>query len=81
MKVRKQIQIVIEMDEKLYNYMQTEEYDKHLDRRFDYQIRFAVKDGTPLPKDHGRIVDISKIDKDRIESDNPVISLTVMANA
>lgn len=44
------MQVVIEIDEKLYNYMQTEEYDKHLDKRFDYQIRFAVKDGTPLPK-------------------------------
>ena len=47
------MQVVIEMDEELYNYMQTDEYDEHLDKRFDYQIRFAVKDGIPLPKVHG----------------------------
>lgn len=30
-----------------------------------------------LPKGHGKIVDLGKIDKDRIERDNPVIYLTV----
>jgi hypothetical protein len=45
------MQIVIKIDEKLYNYMQTEEYDKHLDKRFDYQIRFAVKNGIPISKE------------------------------
>lgn len=50
------MQIVIEIDEKLYNYMQTEEYDKHFDKRFDYQIRFAVKDGIPVQKGH-KIID------------------------
>lgn len=42
------MKIVIDIDEELYNYIQTEEYDEHLSKRFDYQIRFAVKDGTPL---------------------------------
>ena len=37
----------------------------------------AVANGTPVPKGHGKIVDIGKIDKDRIEKDNPVIYLTV----
>lgn len=27
----------------------------------------AIKNGMPLPKEHGRIVDIGKIDNDRIE--------------
>lgn len=44
------MQVVIEIDEELYNYMQTDVYNERLDKRFDYQIRFAVKDGTPLPK-------------------------------
>ena len=30
-----------------------------------------------LPKGHGKIVDLGKIDEDRIEKDNPVIELTV----
>ena len=37
----------------------------------------AIKNGTPLPKEHGKIVDIGQIDNDRIERDNPVIYLTV----
>lgn len=37
----------------------------------------AIKNGTPLPKGHGRLVDISKIDEDRMESDNPIIYLTI----
>ena len=44
------IELVIKIDEELYNYMQTEKFDEHLDKRFDYQVRFAVKNGTPLPR-------------------------------
>ena len=40
-------------------------------------LREAVRKGTPLPQGHGRIVDIGKIDNDKIESDNPIIYLTV----
>lgn len=44
---------------------------------YQCDIREVLKSGTPLPEGHGRIVDIGKIDDDRIESDNPVISLTI----
>lgn len=37
----------------------------------------AIKNGTPLPKGHGRLIDISKLDNDRIDSDNPIIYLTI----
>ena len=56
------MEIVIDIDEELYNYIQTEGYDEHLDKRFDYQIRFAVKNGTPLPKEHRDLI-IEKDDK------------------
>ena len=56
------MQVVIDIDEKLYNYIRTEEYDKHLDKRFDHHIRLAVKNGTPLSKGHGRIGDLDKLD-------------------
>lgn len=36
-----------------------------------------VAKGIPLPKGHGRLIDISKLDNDRIESDNPVIYLII----
>ena len=44
---------------------------------YQCDIREVLKNGTPLPEGHGRIVDIGKIDDDKIESDNPVISLTI----
>lgn len=40
-------------------------------------ITKAIANGTPVPKGHGKIVDISKIDDDRMDSDNPVINLTI----
>jgi hypothetical protein len=55
------MKLVIDIDEKLYDYMQTEVYDRHLDKRFDYQIRFAVKKGEPLPKGHGDLIDRSDL--------------------
>ena len=55
------MQVVIDIDDELYNYMKTEEYDEHLNKRFDHQIRFAVKDGTPLPKGHGRLINENEL--------------------
>lgn len=37
----------------------------------------AIRNGTLIPAGHGRIVDLGKIDKDRIDSNNPVISLMI----
>lgn len=37
----------------------------------------CVRRGVQLPKGHGRLIDISKIDEDRVESDNPIIYLTM----
>ena len=54
------MEIVINISDELYNYMCSEQpYDKHLDKRFDFQIRNSVKKGTPLPKGHGDLVDAS----------------------
>ena len=54
-----------------------EEYDAIKKHPNWYNIGQLIANGTPLPKGHGKIVDISKIDDDRIESDNPVIYLTI----
>lgn len=74
------MQLVIDIDEKLYNYMQTDEYNEHLDKRFDYQIRFAVKDGTPLPKGHGRIGDLDSIMNDISNSINEMTNIGIMVD-
>ena len=57
------MQIVIDIPKELYDYIQTEKYDEHLDKRFDYMSRFAIKDGTPLPEHHGDLKDVDEIVK------------------
>ena len=65
------MQIVIELDEKLYT------TTKSLPDFMCDTLQTAIKNGVPLPEGHGKLIDISTIDKDRIEQDNPVIYLTV----
>lgn len=40
----------------------------------------AIANGIQLPKGHGKLIDISKIEQDRIEKDNPIIYLTIDGN-
>ena len=40
-------------------------------------ITHAIINGTPLPKGHGKLVDIGKLDNDITERDNPIIYLTI----
>jgi hypothetical protein len=63
------IELVIKIPEEKLNIIKNSIYDP--------DIYKAIANGTPLPKGHGRIVDIGKIDEDKIESDNPIIYLTV----
>lgn len=58
------MKIVIDIDEELYNYMRTEEYDRYLDKRFDYQIRLAVANGTPLSEECGDLTDLLALTDD-----------------
>ena len=41
------------------------------------ELQIAAMNGTVLPEHHGKLIDISKLDNDRIESDNPIIYLTM----
>ena len=56
------MKLIIDIPEELYTYMQSESYDAHLDKRFDYRIRFAVREGKPLPKGYGRLISTSDLD-------------------
>ena len=68
------MQIVIDIDENLY----TRLFDNgDIDAADMLKACVSIRKGTPLPKGHGRLVDISKIDEDRIESDNPITYLTI----
>ena len=42
------MKIAIELSEELYRYIIGETYDEHIDRRFDFMIRHAVKNGEVL---------------------------------
>lgn len=45
------MKMVIDIPKELYDYIQGEQYDEHLDKRFDYMIRQSVRTGTPLTKE------------------------------
>ena len=68
------MKILIDIDDNLY----TRLFDNGID---DYDnaadMAKAIRKGIVLPKEHGKIVDLGRIDKDRIEQDNPVICLTI----
>lgn len=71
------MQTIIDIPDRIYNILKD---DKSLISNVDrlaIVFKELVKKGTPLPKGHGKIVDLGNIDKDRIEQDNPVIYLTV----
>ena len=58
------IKLAIKIPEELYNYMMSKTYDEHLDRRFDWKIRFAVQEGIPLPNGCGRLIDADALENE-----------------
>ena len=72
------MQIVIDIDDDIaYGIIEgNNDEPRNIVRAFQATIADAIKEGVPLPE-HGRVVDISKIDEDKIESDNPIICLTM----
>lgn len=71
------IELVIKVPEEEYRWIMKSEKTVFADVASKECMLHAIKNGTPLPKGHGRLIDIGKIDEDRIDSDNPVISLTI----
>lgn len=66
-----EIELVIKIPEEEYeDIINSEDCGLH-------RLTRAIAKGTLLPKGHGRLIDISKLDNDRIESDNPIIYLTI----
>ena len=64
------MKLIIDIPEEMYN-------DANILIVKDFpEIKKAIVNGTPLPKHHGKIVDIGRLDDDRMESDNPIIYLT-----
>lgn len=65
------VELVIKIPEEIYQH-----YKKIWQKRRGSIPESCIAFGTPLPKGHGRLVDISKIDEDRMDSNNPIIYLT-----
>lgn len=63
------VELVIKIPEETYEYWK--------EHKHEYVLAEAIANGISLPKGHGKIVDIGKIDNDKIESYNPIICLTV----
>ena len=68
------MQIVIDISDIDYN--DIKEYGTIFDECRD-DIAKAIINGKQLPKGHGQLKDVSKIDEDRIDHDNPIIYLTI----
>ena len=51
------MKLIIDIPDELYNYIKSDKYDEHLEKRFDFKIRNSVENGTPLPEKHGRLID------------------------
>lgn len=71
------IDLVIKIPENTYRRIQALARDDYFEHDICGNSMRRIANGTPLPKGHGKIVDIGKIDNDRIERDNPIIYLTV----
>lgn len=77
------MKIVIDIDEKVYGLLKYFEEALGLNDKKDSNedvktaLMRAVINGEVLPKEHGKIVDIGRIDKDKMEQDNPIIYITM----
>ena len=55
------MQIVIDIDDELYKYAQDKEIVNNSVLSFSDRFILLLKDGTPLPKGHGRLIDADDV--------------------
>lgn len=68
------VKLVIEIDEEQKKMVDA---IMELPPQVENDLISAIRHGAPLPKGHGRLVDIGKIDEDRMDSNNPIIYSTI----
>lgn len=69
-------EVVIKISETSYNAIK-DTNSIYIGEFYAQKLIQCVKDGILLSKGHGKIVDIGKIDEDKIDDSNPIIYLTV----
>lgn len=75
------MQIIIDIPDRIYNTLKD---DKSFISNVDHLaivFKELVKKSTLLPEGHGKIIDLGNIDKDRIEQDNPVMTINIYGTA
>ena len=81
------MKLVIEIDENIYNALQTKEYEHYSISniyRFINAIWNVIKHGTPLPKGHGDLVDVNTInlyEEDFYDGADYVRAINAITNA
>lgn len=71
------MKIVIDISEELYKEYMDVQLARGNGKGIVSNLLNVIKNGTPLPKEHGKIVDIGRIDEDKMEQDNPIICITM----
>ena len=67
------VELIVKVPEEIYNsVMNNERPAGHV-----AEMTKALYYGKLLPAGHGKLVDIGRIDEDRLESDNPVICISM----
>lgn len=69
------VEIIIKLSEE--DYERLKEYEKAPFNSLTSRVYESIANGAPLPANHGKIVDLGNIDKDRIEKDNPIITINI----
>ena len=73
------VELIIKISEE--DYERLKEYEKAPFNSLTSRVYEAIANSAPLPENHGKIVDLGKIDEDKIDKDNPVITININGTA
>jgi len=73
------MELVIKISEE--DYERLKEYEKAPFNSLASRVYEAIANSAPFPANHGKIVDLGKIDEDKIDKDNPVITININGTA
>lgn len=69
------VEVMIKLSEE--DYERLKEYGKAPFNSLTSRVYEAIVNGAPLPANHGKIVNLGKIDEDKIDKDNPIITINI----
>lgn len=69
------VEIIIKLSEE--DYERLKEYEKAPFNSLTSRVYESIANGILLPENHGKIVNLGKIDEDKINKDNPIITINI----